>query len=106
HHGVGIQAVADLDLLGLADEFLDEGLIDLALDEHPGRRDADLTGIAEFAYGELLRGCVYIGVVENDSRRGAAKLHRDAFHMQTGQRSELFADGGRPGEDHLADPRM
>ena len=81
-------------------------VVDLVLHDKAGRRDADLSGVAEFRSGDLFRRHVDVGIVEDDDRRVAAEFHGDALHMLAGEARKQLADRRRAGEGHLADDRV
>ena len=106
HAGVGFEAVADLHVLGVGGEALDELRIDLLVHQEAGRRDADLAGVAELVGAQDVHRLLEVGILEHDGRRMAAQLHGDALHVRAGQRRELLADRCRARERHLPDDRM
>ena len=72
----------------------------LHVDALDGR--AGLPGVGERAPGDLLRGGVEVGVVENDRGVLAAELEHAGDHLLRGGDVHLAPGGDRPGEhDHL-----
>jgi hypothetical protein len=101
HVHASFQAIADLQLLGIGDELVDEGIEDALLHQEAGRRDAHLAGIAELGRGQGLGGQVHIHVIEHHGRRVAAQFHRGALHVLAGQRRQLLAHRVEPVKEIL-----
>jgi hypothetical protein len=55
--------------------------------------------------GQDADGLAEVGILENDHRRVATELHRDALHVAASQSRQFLADGGRASEGDLADDR-
>ena len=103
HLGVGFEAVADLHLGGALGEALEEGVVDAALDVEARRRDADLAGVPELLRHDHVERLFEVAIVEDQHRRVAAELHRDAGHAVGAELHQMLADIGRAGEADLAD---
>ena len=67
HLGVGVEPVADLDLLGLVGDALDDLVVDLALDVQARAGVAALALVEEDAAGRAGDRDVHVGVVEEDA---------------------------------------
>src|SRR5262249_58876822 len=80
HLGVGLEAVAELDRLGVIGKARQEALEYRLLHEEPRRRDADLAGVAELARGCDIGRLLRIDVAEYDDRRMSAELHGRPLH--------------------------
>ncbi len=74
--------------------------------EQAVRRGAGLAAVAEFREQRPLDGQVEVGVLEDEERRVAAELHRDAEHLVGGVGDQATADFGRSRERQLAQPRV
>ena len=98
HGDALLQAVADLDALGVFGEALEEARIDVLLHIEARRRDADLAGVAILERGDGVGRLLRIGVGEHHDRRMAAELHGGALHALGGELREMLADRDRAGE--------
>ena len=79
HLGRLVGRVADLHAAGRVDEQLEEAVVGGALDEDPRARAAVLAGVVEDGVGRGRGGLLQVGVREDDVRRLAAELERDAL---------------------------
>ncbi len=102
----GFRAVADLQLGGSSRELLDKRIIDAGLHEKAVGADAGLAGIAILRGDRAFHGALQVGVVENQERRIAAKLHRHLLHGRGRLGDQDLADFGGAGEGDLLDQRM
>ena len=101
-----VERIADADLLGALGQALDEAVVDALLHEDARAVGADLAGRIEIAEHGAADGVFEIGVVEDDQRRLAAKLHRRVLHLRAGERQHLAAGRHRAGQRDLGDDRM
>ena len=102
----GIGAAADLQLAHARGQPLGEVARDrLGHVEAVGAR-AGLAAVAHLREQRALDGGVEVGVLEDQERRVAAELHRDAQDLLGALLDELLADLGRAGEGELARPRV
>ena len=92
--GALLQAVAELEALGVFGEAGDELVVALLLHVEARRRDADLAGVAVLEGGDGVGRLLRIGVVEHHDRRMAAELHGGPLHALGG---EARRDACRPG---------
>src|SRR3954447_24362598 len=103
---VGLGAAADLHLADLRAELLGEVAGDRARDVEAVRRRARLAAVAHLRDERALDGGVEVGVLEDEERRVAAELHRDAQDLLGRLLDERLADRRRAGERELARPRV
>ena len=101
-----IEAVADLELAGLVDDALDDLVVDRLVREQARARRAALALVVEDRVGRPGDRAVEIGVREDDGRRLAAELERDALEVAGGGLDDQLADLGRAGEGDLVDVGM
>ncbi|MPL79716.1 hypothetical protein SDC9_25600 [bioreactor metagenome] len=106
HPGFRVEPVAQPDRRGARDEARDEGVMQAFMHEDPVGGDADLPAIGEFRRHRQIQRIVQIGVVIDDQRRVAAKLHRHLLHRLGGVADHLLADPGRAGQADLAHPAV
>ena len=97
-----LEAVAELEALGVFGEAGDELVVALLLHIEARRRNADLAGVAILEGGDDVGGLLRIEIVEHDDRRVAAQFHGGALHALGGQAGEMLADRNRAGEGNLA----
>lgn len=80
-----IERIADLQLCGRLEQFVQEAVIDRGLDQQARAGDADLSGIAEDAVGRHYRRLMQIRRIgKDDVGRLAAKLEEDALEIGAG----------------------
>src|SRR5690606_24120607 len=79
--GVGIDAGADLELLGMPGDALDQLLEDVLVGVEPRAGGADLAAVEEDAVGGGGNGALEVGVGEDDDRRLAAELQRHPLEV-------------------------
>ncbi len=103
---IGIETVADLQLLAELGDAADELLVDRLLDEQTRAGAADLAGIGEYRHRGTRHGGIEIGVREHDVRRLAAELERDALEIARGGPDDRLASHVRTGEGDLVDVMM
>ena len=70
----------------------------------PVGRDARLTDVAHLRHKCAFDSGINVGIVEDDERRVAAELHRNAQQPPSSLSHQRLADRGRAGERHLAQP--
>jgi hypothetical protein len=98
----GQQRIPDGAEPGVADELLDQLVVDRAVNQGPGRGRTDLAGVEGPGVADPGGRPVEVGVLEHDRRALAAELHELALHVPAGGRADPAADGGAPGEaDHV-----
>ena len=90
-----IEAVADLDLAGLVDHALDDLVVDGLVREQPRAGRAALALVVEDRVRGAADRVIEIGVGEDDRRRLAAELERDALQVAGGRLDDQLADFGR-----------
>ena len=73
-----LEAVADLELADRRRELVGERVVDAVLHVEAVGADAGLAGVAELGGDRAFDRRVEVGVVEDDERRVAAELQRDA----------------------------
>src|SRR6266540_4695386 len=106
HLRLGIERIADPQLLGLAGELRHEVVIDRPLDEHARTRLAALTGrVVDRPYGARNR-ILEIRVREDEVGTLTAELQRDPLDRPGGQSHDLAARFRRARERDLVDPGM
>ena len=76
------------------------------MDEEPVGRGAGLADVAHLGGHRALDGRVEVGVLEDDERRIATELHRDAQQLLGRLLDQLASHGGRPGEGELSGARV
>ncbi|MPL73764.1 hypothetical protein SDC9_19570 [bioreactor metagenome] len=109
-HGLHQARVALLDRLDPGDGALDEGLVDVFLDQRARRAGADLA-LIEGKQNEAFDRLVEEGVIlrhhvrEEDVRRLAAQFQRDRDQVLGRGLHDLAAGRGRAGEGDLGDAR-
>ena len=104
--GGRVERVADLALLGLLGQALDELLVDLLLDEQPAAGRAALAAVEVDGVEGAGDGLLHVGVGEDDVRALAAQLERGPLERVGGG---LLDDLGRidvAGEGDLVDVGM
>ena len=101
-----VEAMPNLQLAGLFGDALDDLVVDRLMGEQPRARRAALALIVEDRARGSGDGELEIGVGEDDGRRFAAKLQRDALEIAGRRLDDQLADFGRAGERHLVDVRM
>jgi hypothetical protein len=101
-----VHRVADDDGACAFDKALDETVADRAVDEDAGAVGADLAGGVEIAEHGAADGVLDIGVLEDDQRRLAAKLHGDMTQAFGRARIDLAAGRHRACQRHLGDARI
>ncbi|GAB5463993.1 MAG: hypothetical protein HoeaKO_40840 [Hoeflea alexandrii] len=97
------ETVADLHLANGSGEFFGKRVIDAGLHVDPVGADAGLAVVAVFRDHRAFDRGIEIGVVEDDERRIAAKLHRGLLDLVCGLAHQDPADFGRAGKRDLAD---
>ena len=85
-------------LVGAFDQPFDEAVVQAALDEDARAVRADLAGGIEVAEDRATDRVLDVGIVEDQDRRLAAKLHRHMLHVPGGGRIDLLAGGHRAGQ--------
>ncbi len=106
HLGGRIHRVADDDPAGPGDQSVDKRVGHVAMDDDPRARHAGLAGRGEHTADDPIGRGVEVGVVENDLRRFAAQLERDAGEVLGGGVRDQLADRGRAGEGDLVHAGM
>ncbi len=104
--GVGIEAVADLQLLAELGDAADEFVIDLLLDEQARAGAADLPRIGEHGHRGSRHRRIEIGVGEHDVRRLAAELKRNPLEVTGRGTDDRLPRDVRAGEGDLVDIGM
>ena len=86
---------------------LDELVVDRLLDEQPRAGASSIAPwLKKMPEVRALEGGVQVGVGEDDVRRLAAQLERDALEVAGGRLRRSPADVGRAGEGDLVDVRV
>jgi hypothetical protein len=99
HRRVG--RVADDGGLDPGEELLQEGVVDVVVDDRDAERGAALAGGAEAGEQRALGGEVQVGVRHHDERVLAAQLEAGVLQVPAGQLADLRPDGARAGEADL-----
>ena len=99
HRRVG--RVADDGCLDAGQELLEEGVVDVVVDDRDAERGAALAGGAEAGEQRALGGEVEVGVGHHDERVLAAELEAGALQVAAAQLADAHADLGRAGEPDL-----
>jgi ParB family chromosome partitioning protein len=102
HRNALLEAVAELEAFGVFGEARQEAVIDRLLHVEPGRRNADLAGIAVLVARDHLGRLFRIGVGEHDDGGMTAEFHGGALHALGRQLGEMLAHRDRAGERNLA----
>ena len=105
HDGSGVEAVADLNILGMRGKPFDKAVVHAFLHIEARWRNADLPGVAELGGGRQFDRLFQIAVVEDQHRCMAAQLHRRALDTIGREFQQMLADRHRPGEADFADDR-
>ncbi len=111
HHGGGVQGVAHLDGVDTLQAALHELVVDVLLDQRPGRTGADLA-LIEGEQHQALDGFVQEVVVgghdgvEEDVGRFSPQFQGHRDDVLGSVLHDEAAGGGFPGESHLADIRV
>jgi ParB family chromosome partitioning protein len=103
---VGVRAAADRQVAHALGEALGEVPGDRAGDVEAVRTRAGLADVAHLGDHRPLDRRVEVRVVEDEERRVAAQLHRDAQDLLGGLLDERAPDLGRAGEGQLARARV
>src|SRR5262249_25413481 len=103
---LGVERVARRHLAGALDDLLHERVVDRLLNQQARARGAQLALPVEDPVARALRGGVQVGVGEDDVRRLAAELHRDALDGPRRGAEDRLARLGLAGEGDLVDARV
>jgi SAM-dependent methyltransferase len=86
----GVEGVADPYFRCAFGETMQKTVVDAVLHKDTRAIGADLPGGIEIGKHRAAHGVLDIGVVENDQRRLAAKLHRRVLHLRSRQRQHFL----------------
>ena len=106
HLGGFVRGVSDLDAPRGVDQRVQEAVVHRPLDEDPRARTAVLASVVEDRVGRRRGRLLEIGVLEDDVRRLAAELERDALDGLRGALHDEPSDLGRAGEADLRHVRV
>ncbi len=101
--GVGIEAVADAELGGAFDEFIQERVVDGFEKDCAGGGGAFVAGGPECADGEVGGGAVEVGIFEDDVGVFPAHFQADADEAVSALAGDGFADLDGAGEGNCLD---
>ena len=104
--GLGIERIGRLHLLGAGHQLFQKLVLHFALDEQARPGIADFAFAIENPGNRALHGAIDIGIGEDDVRRLAAELQRDALHGVGRTAHDFLADLGRSGKRNLVDAGM
>ena len=99
--GVEVGRVTDAQRRRTVDEAVDEGVVDVVVDEEARARFAHLALMKEGAEERAVDGDVEVRIRADDVRRLAAELERHLLDGGCGSGEDLAAGGGGPGEGDL-----
>ena len=101
-----VERRAHLECLGPLDQAVEEPVVERAFDEQPRARGARLAGVQEDPDRDGVHRLLEVRVREDDDRRLAAGLERDALERPCPELHQPAADLAAAGEADLVDPRV